>query len=69
MKTNNELDCLNIHLAQTIAKVKAKEFSNPAWNNPRLLYISVSSLLTTFPVIRTNFLFKNSTEALTLAFL
>lgn len=67
MKTNNGLERFNVHLAQIIDRVKAKEFSKPVPSNPRLLYISVSSLLTTFPVIRLDFYSRNSAEALTLA--
>lgn len=66
MKTNNGLERLNVHLAQIIDRVKAKEFSKPVLSNPRLLSISVSCLITTFPVIHLDFYSRNSTKALTL---
>ncbi|GAA6095890.1 uncharacterized [Tachysurus ichikawai] len=67
-KTNNGLERLNVHLAQIIDQAQAKEFLKPVQKNPRFaLYLGVFFILTTFPVIRSDFYSRNSVEALTLA--
>lgn len=66
-KTNNRLECLNVHLAQIIDQVRAKEFAKPVQNNPGFaLYFGVLFVLTAFPVIRLDFYSRNSAKVLTL---